>query len=241
MRSSSTGSCSTTSTATTATRTGRLNPPFRPASLAHDLGSGYSSLRSASPEWGDLVPGDLDVHGRPDLDAALTWLDRPAILRTVRAHSDPYGAQFEKGDGDAVARRGRLDFEALWSRWTGGSRDGHASFYIHTGCEAISPPGWRDLPYSDPRYGLRSGGRSLLFFADGLALVGRAKVFYDSPRGFCDVLAEGGTFGDAWVRYFEVEAAAETPMEIGGDIGRKRAYFWSLLGDWTLRLRRPAG
>jgi hypothetical protein len=30
-------------------------------------------------------------------------------------------------------------------------------------------------------------------------------------------------------------------VEAGGDIGRKRALFWSLLGDFTLRLPPPAG
>ena len=82
------------------------------------------------------------------------------------------------------------------------------------------------------------GGEALLLFGNGLALVGRAKVFYDEPRGFSAVLHDGGTFGDAWARYFEVESRAAAWREVGGDIGRKRAYFWSVLGDATLRLER---
>ena len=81
---------------------------------------------------------------------------------------------------------------------------------------------------------------ALLFFGRGLALVGRAKVFYDEPRGFAAALAEGKTFGEAWARYFDHESGAGSWSEVGGDIGRKRAYFWSVIGDWTLRLRRPA-
>jgi hypothetical protein len=62
-------------------------------------------------------------------------------------------------------------------------------------------------------------------------LVGRAKVFYDEPRGFATALAGGATFGDAWARYFELESRADSWGAVGGDIGRKRAYFWSVLGD----------
>ena len=54
-------------------------------------------------------------------------------------------------------------------------------------------------------------------------------------------LGEGKTFGDAWRRYFEIESQAKDWNEVGGDIGRKRAYFWSIVGDCTLRLPKVAG
>ncbi|MEZ5974308.1 MAG: hypothetical protein R3E96_05560 [Planctomycetota bacterium] len=111
------------------------------------------------------------------------------------------------------------------------------AFYVHTGCEGISPPGWRNRPFQDAGYGVRQGGEALLFFGDGLALVGRAKVFYDEPRGFAAALGRGGTVGEAWREYFRLEA--QEPGKGVGDIGRKRAYFWSLLGDPTLRLLPP--
>ncbi len=69
-------------------------------------------------------------------------------------------------------------------------------------------------------------------------MVGRAKVFYDEPRGFCAALGEGRTFGAAWQRYFAIESVATDWREVGDDIGRKRSYFWSIVGDWTLRLPR---
>ena len=75
-----------------------------------------------------------------------------------------------------------------------------------------------------------------MFFGGGLALVGRAKVFYDEPLGFSQVLATGGTIGGAWAQYFQIESNASTWSKAGGDIGRKRSYFWSVLGDCTLRL-----
>src|SRR5690606_513482 len=114
-----------------------------------------------------------------------------------------------------------------------------ASFYVHTGCEAISPANAERRPWHDPEHGRGNGAAATLFFADGLALIGRAKVFYDEPPGFSETLAAGGTFGDAWRRTFEIESNVPSWDHAGGDIGRKRTYFWSLLGDWTLRLSRP--
>ena len=92
------------------------------------------------------------------------------------------------------------------------------------------------MPYDHPQYGARQGAEALLLFGNGLALAGRAKVFYDEPRGFAEALREGRSFGEAWAGYFDVESQRPT----GGTIGRKKAYFWSLLGDWSLKLLKPA-
>jgi hypothetical protein len=62
-------------------------------------------------------------------------------------------------------------------------------------------------------------------------------VFYDEPRDFWKTMGAGGTWGDAWKTYFEVESKDAQLAKDG--IGRKRAYFWSLLGDFTLRLPKP--
>ncbi|MBI4882147.1 MAG: hypothetical protein HY812_21170 [Planctomycetes bacterium] len=212
-------------------RTGELDPVFPPASLSHGLGSGYGVLKEAAQEWAALAEPELDVQGAPGLAEAVAWLKRPAVLRTIRAHSDRCGSSLERGE--------RLDCNALRALWSDGALPDGASFYLHTGCEAISPAAAETLPYSDPAYGRDNSAAGLLFFARGLALVGRAKVFYEEPRGFCPALAEGATFGAAWARYFEIESQAASWPEVGDDIGRKRSYFWSVLGDWTLRLRRP--
>ena len=111
---------------------------------------------------------------------------------------------------------------------------------LHTGCETLSPPR-SDLPYDDPEYGKLGHAESILFFSECVAILGRAKVFYDEPREFAEVLGKGGTIGDAWRRYFELESQATNWDEVGGDIGRKRAYFWSIVGDCTLRLPKVAG
>ncbi|MBI4617326.1 MAG: hypothetical protein HY720_27195 [Planctomycetes bacterium] len=245
-------------------RTGEQEVAWRPASLACGLPSGYDVVSLARPEWKDLPREGLDVSGNPGLAEVVRWLQRPAVLRTIRAHSDRWGCVFEAGDAgslDEVAGGtpwswtprgaelvpslaassggGKLDFFLLRTLWENRALPENASFYIHTGCESISPGGAAELPYSHPGYGVIQGGEAILFYAQGLALVGRAKVFYDEPRGFSEALAEGRTFGEAWARYFEIESSAASWDEVGGDIGRKRAYFWSAIGDWTLRLRGP--
>jgi len=61
-------------------------------------------------------------------------------------------------------------------------------------------------------------------------------VFYDEPRDMWPVLARGGTMGDVWRHYFEVEAA-DPRLRPDNGIGCKRAYFWNVLGDATVRSR----
>jgi hypothetical protein len=245
-------------------RNGRGALAWSAASLAHDLWSGRGVVARAAPDFERADDPALDVHGRPTIAAALAWLCEPAVLRTVRAHSDPWGSVFEPSPvleldaalGDAVwswtpdgaalvpslgaaAAGGKLDWFLLHALWRSGRAPQSPSFYLHTGCEAITPPGVLHLAHDDPSYGVRQGAEALLFFGGGLALVGRAKVFYDEPPGFCEALAEGATFGEAWRRGFEIEARAADWDAVGGDIGRKRTLFWSVLGDATVRLARP--
>lgn len=196
-----------------------------------------------------------------DLCQLVAWLQRPAVLRTLRAHSNGLFAAFAATDCKALeallpgppwswSPRGRELVPSLQACSHGGGADWFLYqtlwrqrvlpdapyLLLHTGCEAISPPGAERLRYDDERYGRRGQAEALLFFTPCLAMIGRAKVFYDEPRGFCEALGEGRTVGEAWRRYFAIEAAAANWGEVGGDIGRKRSYFWSLLGDWTLRL-----
>ena len=125
------------------------------------------------------------------------------------------------------------------SLWDSGLLPDSDALYLHTGCHGISPPGAESRSFQHASYGRRAGGESMLFYAQGLALIGRAKVFYDEPRGFAQELAAGHTMGEAWARYFAEEANSSW-RQAGGDIGRKRSYFWSVLGDWTLRLHQDA-
>jgi hypothetical protein len=219
-------------------------------------------MRQALPAWKDFDEPGYDVEGEAaTMLEAVRWLKLPAALRAFKAHSDPWGSSVAKTE-DAEALKAelggtfrgwrtegnqllpgllnqdKLHFEYCRTLWANGQLPDCGVLYLHTGCESIAPEGAASLPYSAPRYGYWQGAESLLFYANGLALIGRSKVFYDEPRGFYDVLARGDTFGDAWAEYFAIESAAENVDEVGGGIGRKRAYFWSVLGDWTLTLHR---
>lgn len=247
-------------------RTGSAGLAWRPASIACELGSGYRMMLKAADDW---EPGDekaANVSGTPTLLDFMEWMKYPAILRTVRAHSFPKASKFRKSDtngleaalvsppwawvarGDALVPSlksasggGMLDWHLLRSIYESKRQAQQPAFYHHTGCDIISPDGAGTLPYDDPHYGAMQAAESLMFFGQGLALVGRAKVFYDEPAGFTAALSEGKTIGAAWARYFDHDSAAADYSSVGGDIGRKKAYFWSVLGDFTLRLQRPAG
>jgi hypothetical protein len=132
-----------------------------------------------------------------------------------------------------------LNWSLLHSLYENGQMPPEPCFYQHGGCDSISPYGAPTLPYDHPQYGKQQGAESLLFFGSGLALLGRAKVYYDDPAGFAQTLREGQTFGAAWAKYYELESQGVSSRG-AGEIGRKRAYFWSVLGDWTLKLSTAA-
>ncbi len=241
-------------------RRGDFAAQFKPAAIGHGLGRGFGAARGAAPSWSDFAEPGLDGGDHATVLDVVSWLKRPAAFRDLRAHTDFFGAAFGAADVAALTAacggtpwswvregdrlipslapsRGKLDFPILKTLYENRVLPEGGAFYYHTGCDSISPVRYHDRPYDHPEYGYWQGAAGLLFYANGLALVGRAKVFYDAPRGFHEVLAAGGTFGEAWARYFEVESEARTADLVGGGIGRKRAYFWSAIGDWTLRLR----
>ena len=245
-------------------RTGTAKIAWRPSSIACDLGSGFRSMWRAAGNWDTIDTKQADVRGKPTLVNFVDWMEYPAVLRTVRAHSNPIGSQFAKTDiaqldaslggpawgwtkkGDrlepslgASCGSGMLTWSLLRSLYENGKIPPEPCFYQHGGCDAVSPFGAGTLSYEDPQYGKRPCAASLLFFGQGLALVGRAKVYYDEPAGFPQALHEGKTFGEAWARYYELESKGVS-VRGAGEIGRKRAYFWSVLGDWTLRLSTGA-
>jgi hypothetical protein len=117
------------------------------------------------------------------------------------------------------------------------------SFYVHGGCSVNVPDQDEpDLSYDDDRYGLRNNADSVLFFENGLALLTRGKVFNDFPAAFGpSVAAAGLRFGSAWRGSFIADGADATlrPGALGDDrvLSNKRAYFWGLRGDWSIKLR----
>ncbi|HVH42425.1 MAG TPA: hypothetical protein VM925_08775 [Labilithrix sp.] len=117
------------------------------------------------------------------------------------------------------------------------------AFYVHGGCSANVPDGNSfNMSYDDAYYGQKNNAESILFFENGLGEVARGKVFYDRLNGLgASIAAAGGRFGYGWRNAFDKDAS-EAALKPGtnGDArvhANKRAYFWGLLGDWTLKLR----
>jgi hypothetical protein len=244
-------------------RQGEFAWAAKPASIVTEFGSGMGELKEAFPAWKDFSEAGYDLAGdKVTLLEYVEWMKRPALLRFIKAHSDPWGSYFgpvadhkalEAACGGPIwnwiqrgsklvpglpAQASKLDFALSRTLWENRALPDCANLFLHTGCEGIAPEGASSRPYSHPSYGYWQGSEALLFYGHGLAVVGRAKVFYDEPRQFARVLADGGTWGRAWQHYFQVECEATNVDEVGGGIGRKRAYFWSPLGDWTVRIRR---
>jgi len=108
--------------------------------------------------------------------------------------------------------------------------------YIHKGCLANSPMRADSVPYNDETYGTFQTAEGVLFYLNGVAVVTRAKVFYDPPENFVKGLTSaGGNVGKGWEAYFR---HSSTDAELAKDpAGCKRSYTWSILGDWTLRVK----
>ncbi len=245
-------------------RTGEATVAWRPSSISCDLPSGYRVMRRAADDWVPHTDKSLaNVARRPKLDQFAEWINYPAILRTVRAHTFPQGSQFRRGNvGEldemlagniwswtprgnrlepslsSACGRGMLNWFLLRSLWENDQVAEEPAFYHHTGCDSVSPYGASKLPFTHRDYGRYQSAEALLLMGNGLALVGRAKVYYDEPRGFVESLGRGETFGTAWSDYFAYESGAKGKPHMG-EIGRKRSYFWNVLGDATLVLKRP--
>jgi hypothetical protein len=199
-----------------------------------------------------------------DLAEFYNFLKHPAVLRGIEAHSNTTSSVFDAPadpsrliaalggkpwrwvpdfSGPQVLLKpttaGKLSrYELHRAQWESKVlQNSGQAFYIHGGCDLTLPDHSDVLPYNDPAYGKFQNGESILFFANGLALYGRGKVFYDKPDGFPEAIKAGvpSYFGRGWRGQFNHDAAegslASQPYRT------KKAYYWTMLGDWTLRLR----
>src|SRR5262249_35012091 len=138
-------------------------------------------------------------------------------------------------------------FEMYRTMWENHALDGVGqSFYLHDGCEVNKPVNVEWAAYDDANYGWMQNAESLLFYANGLAVMSRAKVFYDTPNGFFERVATSGRFGDGLAGYVAVDAAnaglnpagtSDPAQKRSRTLARKETYFWSMIGDFTLRIR----
>jgi hypothetical protein len=218
-------------------------------------------MKAAGTGWGT----DVLVDSADTTDFA-NWIATSATLKGIVAHSNPKLSAFPN-DVDAAAYTVALGSTAFaWRRESDGSnvmfypdvtrlgpdvqwammRTIHAgartplsrgTFYFHEGCDVTNPGNETEhIPWNDPAYGLSNLGDSTLFFLNGLSLYGRAKVYNDRPTGFPEgLVAPDATLGDGWRAHFDREAAQASLAN--SVYAHKRVYYWTLVGDWTLRLK----
>lgn len=227
------------------------------------IGTGWGS---AIPEiqacfqglFADVPEGYDNVREDVTLLEVLRWLKRPAVIRAMKAHGDPWGCTWAPGPDPAsieaecgpriwnwrqegltlipgITTPDKLDFAVTRSLYENGLVPPGGAVWLYTSCEGTRPASAEAVPYNHPAYGHWQGAECILFHLRGLALIGRSKVFYDEPREMWQVLGSGGTMGDVWRHYFDVEGA-DPSLFTDDDIGRKRAYFWNVLGDPTVRV-----
>lgn len=116
------------------------------------------------------------------------------------------------------------------------------AFYVHDGC-GLNVATIGDGPaYDSPDYALRNNADSILFFLNGLAVFARGKTFNDLPTNAMTYAAQNGKrFGYGWKGQYIADAAngAANPLATADArvLAAKKAYFWSLLGDFTLKIR----
>lgn len=239
--------------------------PFRPAVI-----SGTDEFK-AKNYVGVLKEAATDFEAEVLVDDAspldyVNFLATPAPLKYVIAHSSPWNSTFD-GDYEPAALEAacggkpfrwhydnpdyRPSFEdqgqavdwfihrTLFHYHT--LDDAGASLVIHGGCDVNTVPGTVEEVYGDMDYARWQNAESILFGSNAVALLSRAKTFNDAPWGMGRGLRTGlrANFGNAWRGYYEAQAsdAALAPIVVQN----KRAYFWSITGDWTLRLRNKNG
>ncbi|MEP0767182.1 MAG: hypothetical protein HRF45_11655 [Fimbriimonadia bacterium] len=241
-------------------RTQGAGDAARAGCYSTEWGSSVPEIMAAVPGWDKKQHDDL-VGTHLTVNDWVKWMQRPALFRAIKAHSSPWGSDYGKSsDSEELLRevggiswaweqKGNRLLPASFSSGTGGFALYYTMYrnrvlpdtpnmFLYTGCEGITPAEYDVLPYGHEDYGKFQGAQALMMYCNGLVLIGRGKVFNDEPAELAKVLGEGGTWGDAWMHYFSVDGAnPEENRDNTTRIRRKKAYFWALLGDWTLRLQ----
>lgn len=241
-------------------RTQGVGDAARAACYSTEWGSSVPEMMSAVPGWDKKQHDDL-IGTQLTVNDWVKWMKRPAVFRAIKAHSSPWGADYGKsadpeellrevgGISWAWEQQGNRLVPATFAAGSGGFALYYTMYrnrvlpdtpnmFLYTGCEGITPAWYDVLPYGNDDFGKFQTAQALMMYCNGLVLIGRGKVFNDEPAELAKVLGEGGTWGDVWMHYFAVDGAnADENRDNTTRIRRKKAYFWALLGDWTLRLQ----
>ncbi|MDQ2645555.1 MAG: hypothetical protein M3020_17185 [Myxococcota bacterium] len=166
----------------------------------------------------------------------------------LRTDATGYYLEASLGQGPNFDMRSDADFYVYRTLWENKIFDTMATgqtFYIHDGC-TVNGAFPINAPYSTPNYAARQHAESMLFYANGLGMAARAKVFNDTPRKFTETIATAKRFAAGLSGYYTADAsdaalnpngASNWPDRRTRTLQRKRTYFWGLLGDPTLRIK----
>lgn len=247
-------------------RTGAFaDQPFR-SGAATDPESQFSVAGFAGIVAGartDFAP-QLNTPANATLADFVGWMEKPVTLRMVMAHSASNLTDFASATPNRLnATVGVLHYwtqqDGIWvPSWNGdwgqlnfgvlnSVTKNHRldatppSLMIHGGCDmntAIDKGA--TLPYN--RYGWGQIGESMLFHGRVLGMMARAKVYFDYPSGWQSYMSQhsDAKFGDIWKQYYQ-SLSGRTTMLADDIAGCKRNYWWSTIGDYTLRLRNDGG
>ena len=194
----------------------------------------------------------------------INWLKEPAVFKAIIAHSSAWNTSFGTDYNSTQLEQSTGGKPWRWKRQGDTLRffpsfedqGSHANLFlhrtlwenkvlknvgdnllIHAGCQVNTPGSASSRPYSDPAYGSSQNAEGILFYLNSLAIMTRAKVYNDTqPKGFPETLAaqnKEAHFGGGWKAYYTKDSQN---TGISSPSSKKRSYFWSLLGDWTLRL-----
>jgi hypothetical protein len=232
--------------------------PFRYGGAGHEF-SGTDQGNMIAPtrsDWTNLNAYE-NPYGNTKTSDYASWMQQNVPFRSVMAHSNAWDSRYAAStpaELQAVAgmphrwiQNGTVwnpswsgietmaGFDLYRSMWKNGKISPFISpsLMIHGGCEVNTPfDNGSTLPYT--KYDGRQHSESILFYAKTVGLMTRAKVYNDFPQGYQDYFRGNGNamFGDVWKKYYQWSAAS-------GDrfVDTKKCYFWSVLGDYTLRLR----
>jgi hypothetical protein len=234
--------------------------PFRAGAIGSpDFGADEGFLAPASSQFQPPL-----VQNQASVLDYVRWFKQPASLRLITAHSSCFsslfGDKYQSGDLENELGGHPFRWAKIGNTYTPSLKDQgpHADLYIHRtawqnkilgksgqnliihgGCEVNAPFDTESKPYYHEGYASWQNAEGLLFYMNGIALISRAKVFNDQPTGFPGAFALGSRtrFGDGWKASFENDAADSGLGTFDQAIRSKKAYFWSMIGDWTVRLR----
>lgn len=199
-----------------------------------------------------------DISDASLLDV-IRWLKKPLTIRGIGVHASDTASNFRNDPDYALLQTEAGGNPFRWIRKDGEyvpSFDGHytadlhlfrtiwengiirdvcPSFFLHAGCDVNTPKAADVAPYCAADYGLGQNAECILFYANGLGVISRSKMFNDGPSGFGHGFgaSDNATFGDGWVQHFQTESMDTNLAQKRTE--RKKSSFWSIIGDWTLR------